>query len=118
MAAAFLPDANGARNMIINGNALFLMGTTGTIYRYEVITAIKDTDAFQTEIFPNPVKDHLYIKIPSSISYSIYNCEGKTISEGIAENLIDCSKLVSGIYMIRFSNSERMLTKRFIKVQD
>lgn len=63
-------------------------------------------------LFPNPVKDVLYISASqeSGYYYQIYNMSGQLIRSGQFENgKTDVSALPSGVYLVRINNSEKMV---------
>ncbi|WP_313093461.1 T9SS type A sorting domain-containing protein [Chryseobacterium flavum] len=60
-------------------------------------------------LFPNPVKDVLYIETPENknYNYEIYNMTGQLLKSGQFKNKqINVSSLVPGAYLIRINNSE------------
>ena len=60
-------------------------------------------------LFPNPVKDVLYIKANDRKDYyfQIYNASGQIVKSGKFENAqTDVSSLSSGVYLVRVNNSE------------
>ncbi|WP_157859425.1 T9SS type A sorting domain-containing protein [Chryseobacterium angstadtii] len=66
----------------------------------------------QFSLFPNPVKDMLYINAPErdGYFYQIYNMSGQLMKSGKFENgKTNLSALISGIYLIRINNSEKMV---------
>ncbi|MBW7676984.1 T9SS type A sorting domain-containing protein [Chryseobacterium sp. LJ756] len=63
-------------------------------------------------LFPNPVKDILYIKATDAKDYyyQIYNASGQMVKSGKFENTqTDVSSLISGIYLVRINNSETVV---------
>ena len=63
-------------------------------------------------LFPNPVKDVLYIKATDKKDYyfQIYNASGQIVKSGQFENTqTDVSSLASGIYLVRINNSETVV---------
>jgi len=63
-------------------------------------------------LFPNPVKDVLYIKATDKKDYyfQIYNASGQIVKYGQFENTqTDVSSLASGIYLVRINNSETVV---------
>ncbi|MCJ7933647.1 MAG: T9SS type A sorting domain-containing protein [Chryseobacterium sp.] len=63
-------------------------------------------------LFPNPVKDILYIKSPEDkeYHYEVYNMAGQLVKSGKFENKkTDLSSLMSGGYLIRINNSEDVM---------
>lgn len=63
-------------------------------------------------LFPNPVKNILYISADEKKEYNfeIYNELGQLVKSGKFENKqINISSLISGIYLIRINNSEAVM---------
>lgn len=63
-------------------------------------------------LFPNPVKDVLYIKATDSkdYHYQIYNASGQMVKSGKFEDTkTDVSSLTQGIYLVRINNSETVV---------
>jgi hypothetical protein len=63
-------------------------------------------------LYPNPVKDILYIKTSDegSYYYQIYNISGQLVKSGKFENgKTDLSVLTTGAYLIRINNSENIV---------
>lgn len=63
-------------------------------------------------LFPNPVKDILYINASDKMSYyyQIYNVSGQIVRSGKFENgKTDVSMLSSGVYLVRINNSEEIV---------
>ncbi len=74
------------------------------------------------KIYPNPANDYLNVELNNSkqnISYTIFDAYGKVYkNEYYNQSTIDISNLNSGIYFIRFSNSnQNFTTKKFIVVR-
>ncbi|MFP3596178.1 T9SS type A sorting domain-containing protein [Chryseobacterium sp. SIMBA_029] len=75
----------------------------------DVDTKVKEN---RISVFPNPVKNMLYIKATQEKGYfyQIYNMAGQMIKSGKFENeKTDLSSLISGIYLIRINNSETIV---------
>lgn len=63
-------------------------------------------------LFPNPVKDLLYIKAAENkiYRYQIYSISGQRVQAGTFEDgKIDVSNLISGAYMVIINNSEAVI---------
>lgn len=63
-------------------------------------------------LFPNPVKDILYIKADDNKDYyyQIYNASGQLVKSGKFENTkTNVSSLVSGFYLVRINDSETVV---------
>ncbi|WP_312341060.1 T9SS type A sorting domain-containing protein [Chryseobacterium binzhouense] len=75
----------------------------------EIETKVKEN---QIVLFPNPVKDVLYIKATEAKDYyyQIYNVSGQLIQSGKFESMkTDVSSLVQGAYLVRINNSESIV---------
>lgn len=76
------------------------------------IFAEKEIEKIQKDnkliLFPNPVKNTLYINADDKDYYfQIYNLSGQLIKEGKFENRqTDVSSLISGAYLVRINNAE------------
>jgi uncharacterized delta-60 repeat protein len=70
-------------------------------------------------LYPNPVKEILNISLSESTrikSYEIYDFLGKKIvSKNTTENYINVSNLSNGIYILKVTSSEGIMTNKFIK---
>lgn len=66
----------------------------------------------QIILFPNPVKDLLYIKATEKKDYyfQIYNAAGQMVKSGKFKNdFTNVSNLVGGVYLVRINNSETVV---------
>lgn len=71
-------------------------------------------------IWPNPVKDKLFIKTNfdlSKTSYTVYDSKGKQLKSNSFDNrnYISCSDLKSGIYFLKINNKGKEEIYKFIK---
>ena len=102
-AGEILGDANG--NGILDGSELNNIG-------------LKDlSSAFDINIYPNPVKDFLEIKLNSEMSsVMIYSATGQLVYENTANNkTIDTSNLSTGMYNIVVLSASGQASKTFLK---
>jgi len=68
------------------------------------------------KIFPNPVKNSLYISGDSSnYNIKIYSLLGQLVISASNVDEVDVSSLTNGVYLIKISNENSTITKRFIK---
>ncbi|MFO7656350.1 MAG: PKD domain-containing protein [Bacteroidales bacterium] len=91
----------------------------------EVPANIVEANDEGIDVFPNPVSDFLYLRLPvhnsSSGSFRIYNYEGKLITEQPdfqSENgyiSLNVSSLKEGFYILVFSYNENQMSVRFMK---
>ena len=69
-------------------------------------------------MYPNPVVSNLYVTTKTNGSViNIYNITGKVVltkTLSIGENLINVSRLASGVYLARFSSENQVDTKKLI----
>jgi len=81
--------------------------------------AVGDITRSNTQIYPNPAKNELFVTIENSDSeYKIIDAKGSLIFIGkltSGKNRIDISKLATGVYYILSGNSQKTETNKFIK---
>ena len=87
---------------------------------YKDITGIEDNFTNNISIYPNPVKDRLYIETESEIEevivYDIYGRHQVTESPSHQEMIsIDISNLTSGVYFVKINTANGNIVKRFVK---
>ena len=87
---------------------------------YKDITGIEDNFTNNISIYPNPVKDRLYIETESEIEevivYDIYGRHQVTETPSHQEMIsIDISNLTSGVYFVKINTAEGNIVKRFVK---
>ncbi|WP_292009276.1 T9SS type A sorting domain-containing protein [Chryseobacterium sp.] len=75
---------------------------------------IADVQLEETKIqlFPNPVKDWLYLKAPDKedYSYKVYNMSGQLVlSDKFFNGKTNISSLVSGIYLVQINESNKVI---------
>jgi hypothetical protein len=69
-----------------------------------------------TNIFPNPVKNTLYISGDSNnYNIKVYSLLGQIVITDYNVNEVDVSSLTKGIYIIKINDENFTTTKRFIK---
>lgn len=90
--------------------------TAGATVKASNVFTKKEISAIAKEnkitLFPNPVKDILYIKATDvkDYFYQIYNASGQMVKSGKFENTqTDVSSLTSGVYLVRVNNSETVV---------
>lgn len=99
-------------------------------YQYEEVTnstkQYNVVDQGDISIYPVPVKDYLNFEINSNatietLEVDIFDMNGKHIAtnlyEGENSGVIDVSLLKPGLYIARFSGNNKVIIKRFSKLQ-
>ena len=96
-----------------NGNAAEEVIRTVII---ESSLSIQDNTKNIVKVYPNPVKDKLFIQGLSSLAnISVYNLLGKLVLSRTTSSEIDVNNLQSGIYIIKIKDQQREVIKKFIK---
>ena len=91
------------------------------IEKYEDTTGINDNLMADFNVYPNPVKDRLYIETSTQIqSIEVYDIYGRVQNLRNSEtqklrNSIDVSNLNSGIYFVKVKTEEGNIVKRIVK---
>lgn len=81
------------------------------------IIALKNT-ANRPAIKNNPVHNSLQVSSPSTFKYTVVDYSGRTVAKGTLVqgiNNINTSDLVSGMYIIQFSNGQEQYAEKFMK---
>jgi hypothetical protein len=64
-------------------------------------------------IYPNPTKDK--ININKNVDINVYNYIGDMVISKQSINVLDVSKLNSGVYMLQIKYNNKLITKQIIK---
>lgn len=94
----------------------------GSVLRKTTDTKLEEKDVLNNDenvsIFPNPVSgENLNVLgLQKGLDYEIVNSQGQSLVNGKIENeTIYVGVLQKGIYLIRFLNADKIVTKRFMK---
>jgi endonuclease I len=97
------------------GDRVFIDDLSWTCYS---TLSINDKIITPLKMFPNPAKDKINISLAENneIKIEIYNLLGKRIliREINKYASIDVSSLKSGLYLVRFTENEKMITKKLV----
>ena len=115
------PDSSGYYYADIMNNAGCL-GRSDTLY-YNINGTKNYSNNIYFEIYPNPANDKITIENISKSRaldkmISIYNIEGQIIIQTPMQQQkieLNISDLANGIYILKLSNSENILIKKFVK---
>lgn len=95
---------------MIHADDIYVVGTG-------IATSLKEPQTQSFNIYPNPVKNTLYLKEGSALYYQIYSANGSMIKAGnLKGNAIDVCHMAKGVYFIRItSDTGETFTKQFVK---
>ena len=101
--------ARSSNGCVLQSNQIFCFNNT----------SVEEENGNKLKIFPNPVKDQLFIKTEERLThYSIFSILGEMVLSGTIrgnENL-DVSGLDGGLYVIRLNGESGEAVRRFVKV--
>ena len=106
---------------IVYVDAVIIRATTGSSLPENSIeiTPLSSPLVFEKgfEVFPNPVSDVFFIRIPEEIKIvEIYNVSGQRTSRLIPSgNSVDVSELTPGLYIVRVETEENVYNTRIIR---
>jgi bacillolysin len=79
---------------------------------------VETTETSSFALYPNPVESELNVSFSNSVGYSykISNTLGQQIISGeLSGNVIDVSKLHTGLYIIELNSAGKRIVKKFVK---
>ncbi|MFT5818965.1 MAG: hypothetical protein ACI8ZM_000186, partial [Crocinitomix sp.] len=78
---------------------------------------IGEEDAETLQIYPNPAKDNLTVKLDGTFAYTIYSLDGKLVMTGQAVNqeTIFVGDVEDGAYLIEIRNENGVKRTQFVK---
>ena len=81
----------------------------------ENILGVEETEG-SFRIFPNPVKNTLYIKGEAEYSYVLYNGMGQVVANGNANGAqqIDCSGMEKGVYFLHLNTGANVMVEKVV----
>lgn len=98
-------------------NAPIITNTSTTSVQNTLGTSEVTNDKMQFSIYPNPVKDVLFIKSKEKIvKAEIYDTAGRVLNSiSVNNNSINTSELPKGNYMIKMFTKDQVIVQKFIK---
>lgn len=74
-----------------------------------------EVESFYIDVYPNPVKDKLFIRSNTNIDTVIlFDLQGKSIYSSKNETTLDVSNLSNGMYLISITSGEKRLTQKIV----
>lgn len=91
--------------------------TNTTLNTYADFSSVAYDEEMGLQLYPNPTNGILYTTIEESVSYKIFDLEGKMIMNGrlVAFEGIDVNQLTNGLYFVEISTSTGIIRDKFIK---
>lgn len=110
-------DAVAARNYLINSKGWTISGDTYNGLCNQTLSTSEKEISGKASIYPNPVKDHIYLKnIPNGVSYIITDMSGRTVAKNNLEyEKINVRLLTSGNYILQILTKKTIHSFSFIK---
>lgn len=110
-------DAVAARNYLINNKGWTISGDTYNGLCNQTLSTSETDISTQPAIYPNPVKDHIYLKnIPNPVSYIITDMNGRTVAKDNLKHVeITVSLLAPGNYILQILTKNKVHSFPFIK---
>ena len=79
-------------------------------------SSVEDLSSSAQRIYPNPVKDCLYIENGESCTeVELLSADGKVLRCEKGSNKLSLSDLASGLYTLKAKNGDRVIVKKFMK---
>lgn len=103
---------------------LKIMDTNGS-YSFSPVVLLRDEDAVQLSIYPNPTADILYIKLPAlstlpkDMPAALLDAHGKLVLktqlQGGSQNAISIKSLAAGTYILQYSINGKSFAIKILK---
>lgn len=110
----FFPQENGQFWVeVVDSN-----GCTGSSLTYDfVLTSTINNENKHFNVFPNPVKDQLFVDFQGSANWQMFDIHGVKVAEGFFEGHtdIDISFLKQGIYTLQIANEHEFYNTKIVK---
>ena len=75
---------------------------------------VSETEVERFSVYPNPVKDKLFVKAENLQSVEVYNLVGQQVAV-TSEAVVEMGDLMQGIYFVRITSEGKTVTKRIVK---
>ncbi|MDR2238204.1 MAG: BspA family leucine-rich repeat surface protein [Chryseobacterium sp.] len=109
-------NAVSARNFLMSNKSWIISGDT---YDGECSPKLSTSDLKMNQkkpLYPNPARDIIYIRIPHTESYTIYDLSGRVVSKGsLTDQHINIQSLTPGNYLLQLRTKENIQNLKFTK---
>lgn len=75
---------------------------------------VEENGTKSVSVYPNPVKNKLFVKSENLQSVEVYNLVGQQVAV-TSEAVVEMGDLMQGIYFVRITSEGRTVTKRIVK---
>ena len=87
-----------------------------TAYSTGTVLGVSEFSKENFVLYPNPTIDFIQIDIEKNLNYLIVNHLGQIIKSGQIKNkIITVNDLVSGVYVLKITDGEKLVSKKFVK---
>lgn len=104
---------------VVIGQASASIVNSGSMHQ-EAKPMGNEPNIFDASLSPNPVVsgNHLTVSVPDNrtLYYQIFNAVGFEVAQGKVNDLLNVASLKSGTYVIKFSDGQKEIVKKFIKL--
>ena len=90
----------------------FDLDAVGVIYDLAHFDVVENESV--VALYPNPVKDQLFVKVEDLQMVEVFNLVGQQVMVS-KDAVVDMSALTEGIYFVRVISDGQMITKRIVK---
>ncbi len=106
-------EDDGFTAVATHGNGVFV----SNLRAYFDITKSEELAESQIEIYPNPVKDRLFVKAPQKFNAILYDVNGKVVKNINSNDLpADVSDLKPNLYFMAVQQESRTFVYKIIKI--
>jgi hypothetical protein len=106
---------------LVNGNFTVTQARYRGYDRSKIIsTALEGFDVSALEMYPNPVKDQMFLVSRAPGTYSVFSQSGQLLLEGVLGtglNGVDVGTLAAGLYVCRITSGDQSVHLKFVRTQ-
>ena len=110
--------SNGVTISTENPLIFVLLSDTLIQAHFSRLTGIENNLSEQVQVYPNPVKDNLYIDLPTDALVRVFDMQGKLQYEAAMPSgtrMINLKGLNQGAYIVKLQFEDKVVTKRILR---